>query len=126
MSACLILQWQALEKHLEKVECFAGGAGLTRANFAMSFPLEGLALLKNGQTGPLVTHQNAGPPQKLIRIKNAQISLKARSNSDKKVVFRPQHESKISDNGSGPQVRPGWVRIRNFACDWVIENAVFC
>ncbi|KAJ7484650.1 hypothetical protein FB451DRAFT_1338031 [Mycena latifolia] len=35
-----------VEKHLEKVEWFAGGSGPTAADFAMSFPLEGLALLK--------------------------------------------------------------------------------
>ncbi|KAJ6590498.1 hypothetical protein DFH09DRAFT_1245005 [Mycena vulgaris] len=35
-----------VEKHLEKVEWFAGGSGLTAADFAVSFPLEGLALLK--------------------------------------------------------------------------------
>ncbi|KAJ7669042.1 hypothetical protein B0H17DRAFT_217346 [Mycena rosella] len=35
-----------VEKHLEKVEWFAGGPDPTAADFAMSFPLEGLALLK--------------------------------------------------------------------------------
>ncbi|KAJ7236242.1 thioredoxin-like protein [Mycena rebaudengoi] len=35
-----------LESHLEKVEWFAGGSGPTAADFAMSFALEGLALLK--------------------------------------------------------------------------------
>ncbi|KAJ7138513.1 thioredoxin-like protein [Mycena crocata] len=35
-----------VEAHLEKVEWFAGGASPTAADFAMSFPLEGLALLK--------------------------------------------------------------------------------
>ncbi|KAJ7136126.1 thioredoxin-like protein [Mycena epipterygia] len=35
-----------VETHLEKFEWFAGGPSPTAADFAMSFPLEGLALLK--------------------------------------------------------------------------------
>ncbi|KAF7326364.1 Glutathione s-transferase [Mycena venus] len=35
-----------VEAHLEKVDWFAGGPGLTAADFAMALPLEGLALLK--------------------------------------------------------------------------------
>ncbi|KAJ7076118.1 thioredoxin-like protein [Mycena belliarum] len=35
-----------VEQHLGQVEWFAGGPGPTAADFAMSFPLEGLALLK--------------------------------------------------------------------------------
>ncbi|KAF7350531.1 Thioredoxin-like protein [Mycena venus] len=35
-----------VEAHLEKVEWFAGGSGPTTADFAMSFPLECLAILK--------------------------------------------------------------------------------